>query len=233
MSDARLKAQAPENGTPTPRRATPIPTPRSGTPRSARLQPSLLYLLAAALTAAALAVPLWGFTMSAPQYPDEALHLKVVRTGIAGDVHEVETLQQYIGVRFPTELPELQWATRAMAGVALLLTLAAFTRPSGIGRAYRVLCALVVFAFLAAAAAAVQTRLYRVGHERDRNAPIRAVHDFTPPIVGPVKVGNFTVWSFPDVGAIMLLAAFGLSVAGLRTGIPLKPDTHGTLKDVA
>jgi len=174
----------------------------------------VLYVAAAALTAAALLLPLWGFAMSAPQYPDETLHLRVDSTGIGGDVHEVETLQQYIGVRFPTELPELWWATRAIGALVALLLLAAFTRASGAGRAYRALCAAAVLMFLALAAVAVQMRLYRVGHDRDPNAPIRAVHDFTPPLVGPVKVGNFTVWSFPHVGAVMLMTAAGLSVAG-------------------
>jgi hypothetical protein len=64
-----------------------------------------MYVAAAAFAAAALALPLWGFSMSAPQYPDETLHLQVQRSGIVGDVHEVETLQQYIGVRFPTDMP--------------------------------------------------------------------------------------------------------------------------------
>jgi copper chaperone NosL len=194
---------------------------RAGIGWSARLQPSVVYLFAAGLTAAALALPLWGFAMSAPQYPDETLHLQVARTGIGGDVHEVETLQQYIGVRFPTDLPELQWATRGILALAALMLLAAFTRASGIGRAYRVICAIAFLAFLALSAAAVQSRLYRVGHERDPNAPIRAIHNFTPPLVGPVKVGNFTVWSFPHVGAVMLLGAAVLSVVGVR----LKPDT--------
>ena len=186
-----------------------------------RLQPHAIYVIAAALTLASLALPLWGFAMSAPQYPDETLHLQVARTGIVGDVHEVETLQQYIGVRFPTELPELRWATRAVVALAALLFVAAFTRAAGVGRFYRVVCAVAVFAFLAASAVAVQARLYRVGHERDRHAPIRAVHDFTPPLVGPVKVGNFTVWSFPHVGAVLLLTASVLSIVGVR----LKPDT--------
>ena len=35
-------------------------------------------------------LPLWGFAMSAPQYPDETLHLQVSRTGIVGDVQEVD-----------------------------------------------------------------------------------------------------------------------------------------------
>ncbi|HZR23022.1 MAG TPA: hypothetical protein VFA59_05490 [Vicinamibacterales bacterium] len=191
-----------------------------------------LYLTAAALTAAALAVPLWGFAMSAPQYPDETLHLQIARTGIGGDVHEVETLQQYIGVRFPTDLPELKWATRGIATLVALLLLAAFTPSTPFGRAYRVLCAAAVFLLLFASAVAMQQRLYRVGHERDRNAPIRAVHDFTPPLVGPVKVGNFTVWSFPHLGAVMLLTAFGLSVLGLRGTRDFIQRSDGRLSDL-
>ena len=174
------------------------------------------YLIAAALTASSLAVPLWGFSMSAPQYPGETLHLQVVRTGIAGDVHEVETLQQYIGVRFPTSLPELQLAVRAIAALAGLLLLAAFVGAGAPGRAFRGVTAFALIAFLIGSAVAVQNRLYRVGHDRDRHAPIRAVRDFTPPLVGPVRVGNFTVWSFPHVGAVMLLSAAALSIAGLR-----------------
>ena len=181
----------------------------------------VLYIAAAALTAAALALPLWGFAMSAPQYPDETLYLQIVRTGIAGDVHEVETLQHYIGVRFPTDLPELRRAERAIVALAALLFAAAFTRSNTMGRAYRIVCSAAVLAFLVASAVAVQARLYRVGHERDRHAPISAVHDFTPPLIGSVKVGNFTVWSFPHAGAVALIMAFGLSVAG----VGLKPRT--------
>jgi len=176
----------------------------------------LLYLAAAAMTAAALALPLWGFAMSAPQYPGETLHLQVTRSGIVGDVHEVETLQHYIGVQFPTDLPELPWLTRAILGAAALLLVAAFVPGRGLGRAYRALCALALAGLLVASAAVVQARLYRVGHERNPNAPIRAVRNFTPPLVGPVKVGNFTVWSFPHAGAALLLTASMLSLVGAR-----------------
>jgi hypothetical protein len=176
----------------------------------------VFYVLAAAFAAAALATPLWGFAMSAPQYPDETLHLQVVRHGIVGDVHEVQTLQRYIGVHFPTDLPELEWAVRAIAILAALLLVAAFAGGRSLGHAYRVACAVAVVAFLAASAAAVQARLYRVGHERDANAPIRAMRDFTPPLVGPVKVGNFTVWSFPHLGGALLAGAAALSIAGSR-----------------
>jgi copper chaperone NosL len=179
----------------------------------------LIYIAAAALAAAALVLPLWGFAMSAPQYPDETLHLQVARSGIVGDVHEVTTLQHYIGVRFPTELPELQWAVRAIGALTALLLIAAFVGTGQLGHVYRVACAVVVVAFLGVSAGAVQARLYQVGHDRDPKAPIRAVHNFTPPLVGPVKVGNFTVWSFPHVGGVLLAAAACLSIAGSRKGI--------------
>lgn len=178
-----------------------------------------IYIAAATLVAAALALPLWGFAMSAPQYPDETLHLQVARAGIVGDVHEVTTLQQYIGVRFPTQLPELQWAVRGIFALTALLLVAAFVGGGHVGHLYRVGCAVALVAFIAVSAAAVQARLYQVGHDRDPNAPIRAVRNFTPPLVGPVKVGNFTVWSFPHLGGVMLVAAAVLSIAGSRKAL--------------
>jgi len=175
-----------------------------------------LHVAAAALMAAALAFPLWGFAMAAPQYPDETLHLQVTRTGIAGDVLEVSTLQHFIGVRFPTDLPELKWATRAIVAFAALLLVGAFVGAGTAGRVYRVLCAVALVVFLIASAGVVQARLYQVGHDRDPGSPLRGMHDFTPPLVGPARVGNFTVWSFPHAGAVLLLAAAVLTVAGSR-----------------
>jgi copper chaperone NosL len=179
----------------------------------------VIYIAAATLAATALVLPLWGFAMSAPQYPDETLHLQIARSGIVGDVHEVTTLQQYIGVRFPTDLPELRWALRGIVGLTALLLIAAFVGAGQLAHVYRVVSAVAVVAFLTVSAGMVQARLYQVGHDRDPNAPIRAVHNFTPPLVGAVKVGNFTVWSFPHFGGVLLVAAAVLSIAGSRRGV--------------
>lgn len=176
----------------------------------------VMYIAAAAFAAAALVVPLWGFSMSAPQYPDETLHLQVQRTGIVGDVQEIETLQHYVGVRFPTDIPELKWATRAIVASVGLLALGALVGSGAAGHVYRVLCAAALVTFLVASAGVVQARLYQVGHDRDPHAPLRGMRNFTPPLVGPARVGNFTVWSFPHAGAMLLLAAAALSVAGSR-----------------
>ena len=140
------------------------------------------------------------------------------RSGIVGDVR-IETLQHYVGVRFPTDIPELKWATRAIAAAAALLLVGAVVGGGARAHVYRVLCAVALVSFLVASAAVVQARLYRVGHERDPHAPLRGMRDFTPPLVGPAKVGNFTVWSFPHAGALLLVAAAGLSVAGSRKAV--------------
>ena len=183
----------------------------------------LLFLAAAVLAASSLTQPLWGFRMSAPQYPDESLHLRVTRTAIAGDVHEVTTLQQYIGVRFPTRIPELRWLTPAIAALAALLAAAGLAGEGPGGRILRTAGAAAAVVFLAGSALLLQKRLYDVGHLRDRNAPIRAVRDFTPPALGPVRVGNFTVWSYLHSGAVALLAAGLLAVAGARSRRSLAP----------
>jgi len=180
-----------------------------------------LFFASAALTGSSLLLPLWGFQMSAPQYPDESLHLTVTRTAIAGDVHEVTTLQKYIGVRFPQRIPELRWLTPAIAALATFLALAGLAGEGAGGRLIRVAAAASCLFFLAGSAVLLQKRLYDVGHERDHNAPIRAVRDFTPPALGPVKVGNFTVWSYPHAGAAALLAAGLLAVAGARARRPV------------
>jgi len=175
---------------------------------------------AAALTAASLALPLWGVRMTAPQYPDEPLVLHVDRHGIGGDVQEVETLQQYIGVRFPQRMPELAWLPVPVLTLTALLLAGAVAGRGPAARALRATTIGLFVLFLAAAAGLVQKRLYDVGHDRDPNAPIKAVKTFTPPLVGPTKVGNFTVWSFPHVGGVALVAALVLAGVGVRRGAP-------------
>jgi hypothetical protein len=40
------------------------------------------------------------------------------------------------------------------------------------------------------------------------------MRNFTPPAVGPVHVGNFTVWSYPHAGGLALAAAGLLALTG-------------------
>lgn len=178
------------------------------------------FLAAAVLSAASLALPLWGFRMSAPQYPGESLHLRVTRAAITGDVHEVTTLQKYIGVRFPQEIPELKWLAPGIGALSLLLFVAGIAGDRMLGRVLRRGATALLILFLAGSAALLQKRLYDVGHQRDPHPPIRSVRNFTPPAVGPVHVGNFTVWSYPHAGGVALAAAGLLALAGVRVRRP-------------
>jgi len=173
------------------------------------------FVAAAVLLAVAAWMPYWGFRMSAPQYPGESLSLRVTRAGIEGDVHEVQTLQKYIGVEFPEHVPELRWLPGAMLGLAIFLGLGAFAGSGTAGAVIRWSGAMLFVALLIFSAGKVQSRLYDVGHHRDRHAPITAIKDFTPRLVGPTKVGNFTVWSFPHVGGLALACAAGLVLTGV------------------
>lgn len=173
-----------------------------------------LFFAAAGLVAAAAWLPYWGFLMSAPQYPDESLMLQISHRGITGDLQEVTTLQQYIGVRFPEHLAELQWLVPAMLALAVVLAVAGAAGSGIAGRWIRWTSVALFVTLLVFSALTVQRRLYSVGHDRDRDAPLTAVKDFTPRLIGPTKVGNFTVWSFPHVGGLALVAAMSLAAIG-------------------
>jgi hypothetical protein len=177
-----------------------------------------LFYAAAVLVAAAAWLPYWGFVMSAPQYPDESLVLNISRQGITGDVQEVETLQKFIGVRFPKELAELEWLVPAMLALAVVLAVAGAAGAGVAGWILRWICVGLFAALLAFCALTVQRNLYAVGHDRDRNAPISGMKDFTPRLIGPTKVGNFTVWSFPHIGGFALVAALSLATLGSMRG---------------
>jgi hypothetical protein len=97
--------------------------------------------------------------------------------------------------------------------LAFLLGAAALARGIS-GTVLRWTAVALFIALLVASALTVQRRLYDVGHDRDPNAPISAVKDFTPRLIGPTKVGNFTVWSFPHVGGFALVIAMAMAVTG-------------------
>ena len=177
-----------------------------------------LFFVAAVLVAAAVWLPYWGFVMSAPQYPDESLVLNISRHGITGDVQEVETLQQYIGVKFPHDLWELQWLVPAMLAMATVLAIAGVAGAGLAGRIIRWTSVGLFIVLLAYCGVTVQQHLYAAGHNRNPDAPITAIKDFTPRLIGPTKVGNFTVWSFPHVGGFALVAALFLATFGSLRG---------------
>jgi copper chaperone NosL len=68
-------------------------------------------------------------------------------------------------------------------------------------------------------------RLYAYGHNLDPTAAIK-VRPFTPPFFGEKVIANFTVYSFPDIGSVSLVAfSLLLLVAIVLSARPAKEAT--------
>lgn len=178
--------------------------------RSLRL---VLGLAAAILVGLAWRLPIWEARLSAPQYP-AGLSLTASATGVTGDIREVNELNHYVGMQaFETsDAPEMALWTPvivlALVGVAL-----AAARPDHlVARAAKLGLWLIPIGALGD----VQVRLYQYGHAVQPDAPIR-LEPFTPLVIGPTKVLNFTTWAYPGLAIWCLILAAFLSTFGPST----------------
>jgi len=161
---------------------------------------------ATVLVALTLVLPLWSTYMEAPQYHDEeTLEVTVYAGRVAGDLDEITTLNQYVGVHLPLDTPELRaspWVLGGLVVLALLTLLA----PLGWRRSAAAFLLIVLLATAGGGAVLLRQRLYEMGHVRDK--PIfEGVPDFTPPLLGSAKIANFTVTTRLRVGAWCYIAA--------------------------
>ncbi len=169
------------------------------------------------LLAAALVLPVWSTRMEAPQYRnEEALQVHVYAGRVEGDVAEIQTLNQYVGVSLPLDTPELHampWVLGGLLAAALLVwSLPLRARPLA-----TLLLGLAMTASAIGGGALLQYRLYQMGHVRTHTI-LEGVPNFTPPILGSAKIANFTVhmslgtggWSY---GLAIVLVALALFVS--------------------
>ncbi len=172
----------------------------------------LIGVAAAALVLASTALPLWETHLEAPQYPD-GLHMVAYGDRIEGDLAEIESLNHYIGmspIRIE-DLPELAaWPLAlGLAVIAVAVSVIGGRRLAAkLARLYVLLLPLGILA-------TVQVRLYQYGHDLDPGAALR-IGEFTPWVVGPTRVWNFTAWGRPGTGVIALLLAAAVLTFGPR-----------------
>jgi len=139
-------------------------------------------------------------TMRAPQYP-RGLHLHAYGTGLAGDLHEINILNHYIGMP-PIEAPTLETALFpfGIGALAMLCLVSPF---------HRWLSRLAIAAVVSVPVMMLvdlQWRLYVFGHSLDPKAPIR-LKAFTPLVVGETAMGNFVSTGVPSWGVVCIVAA--------------------------
>jgi len=179
-----------------------------------------LGVAAAVLVILAWRLPIWEARLSAPQYP-AGLSLTAYGHGVVGDIREINELNHYVGMQAFTDAdaPEMKlWGPVILLGLTAVAVATALPR----GHLHARLARLGLWSIPIGALADVQFRLWQSGHRVTADAAIR-LDPFTPLVVGPTKVLNFTTWAYPGAALCCLfLAAFLLSFA-----VPLAHRARG------
>jgi hypothetical protein len=169
-------------------------------------QTQLSYTSRVLIVAATLAIlpaaflPTWRITLRAPQYPD-GLAVMIHPTTVEGDVSEVNLLNHYIGMKEidADEFPEFRFIPFFILrffAFALLTALIGRMPIAALGWMDFVLFGAVMLYTL-------QHWLYEYGHDLSPTAPLK-IDPFTPHFIGPTAVGQFSVSSWPALGAILM-----------------------------
>jgi copper chaperone NosL len=145
-------------------------------------------------------LPTWTIRLDAPQYPD-GLEIHIYPNTVAGDVQEVNLLNHYVGMQEieADEFAEFRFIPFFILrffGFALLTALIGQVAIAAIGWLDFVLFGVVMLVTL-------QHWLFEYGHDLSPDAPLR-LEPFTPQFIGATEVGQFSVASWPALGAILM-----------------------------
>lgn len=178
----------------------------------------VLGLAAAALVILAWRLPVWQARLTAPQFPPPLgpLRLTAYGHGVEGDVESVNQLNHYVGMQAfsNADAPEI-----ALWGPVVLLALGAVALATLLPPQHPVarLAKIGLWLVPIGTLADIQFRLWQYGQSVQPDAAIR-VEPFTPLVVGPTKVLNFTTWAYPGealwlIALAALLVTFGPGLA--------------------
>lgn len=151
-------------------------------------------------------LPIWRAQFSAPQYP-QGLDINAYGNRVEGDLAEINELSHYIG------MPKLDFAGMTemrLWPLAILVAMVAASLAVATRRRWlrRLACA-AIWLIPVVALADVQFRLWQVGHSLDPLSAIR-VSEFTPRVLGPTTLMNFTIHALPGTALILIVAAAAL-----------------------
>ncbi|HBY97487.1 MAG: hypothetical protein M5U01_21310 [Ardenticatenaceae bacterium] len=171
---------------------------------------SVLLWVAAALLLASIVLPYWKLTLNAPQYPG-GLHVHVFANKMIGDIHEIDGLNHYIGMRRLDEAAKFEREISVFAIVALALLVLAV---SFIHSKWAILLALPALSFPFVFLADLWFWLRYYGQNLDPHAPLSsAIKPFTPTVLGTGKIGQFSTTAFVTYGFYLALLAGVLIIA--------------------
>jgi copper chaperone NosL len=193
----------------------PAPRPLEHTPHAAagqrliaRVPEALASVLAGGLLLAAYRQPWWSFRLYAPQYPS-GLGVDILLSGSRGDVHELDTLNHYIGMAsLSTAAPvERQLSLAVVAATALLVTTLLLVPRRRANRLALAAALAIPLGFVAD----FFYWLYRFGHHLNPHAPLK-LRPFTPTLFGNGVIGQFMTFARPELGFWLATGAAGVAV---------------------
>lgn len=159
-------------------------------------------------------VPLWQIQLWAPQYP-EGLNMKIWIDRLSGAFDIISGLNHYIGMKLikAEMFPEFHYMIYVFG---LLIAIGLFAVVMGTRK-----WLWVYVTILALGGAAGLVDFYRwgydYGHDLNPHAAIQVPGmSYQPPLIGYKNLLNFTAYSGPDVGGVILIAS-GV-VSGLILG---------------
>lgn len=172
------------------------------TPKEAKNDLSQMIDISAEIGVCSL--PLWNFSLEAPNYPKEAfpsgLPVFIHFDGLSGEVHEMNTINHYVGMA-PMQrggIYEKALAPYALIALAILLSLFIIYNNKWIDRAM-IIPVVLPLVFIAI----YGYWLYWFGHNLEGGAI--SIKPFMPVILGDGKVAQFTTHAYPVVGFWVLV----------------------------
>lgn len=216
-----------------------VPGPKTKRATVPLLVRTALGVSAAALLLVAARMPIWQAHFSAPQYP-KGLSISAFGGKVEGDLSEINELSHYIGMppfNF-VGMPEMRLWPLVIVLAIVAVVMAVVTRRAWLRRPA---CA-TLWLIPVGALADVQFRLWQVGHSLDPTSAIR-VTPFTPRVLGPTTMMNFTLNGLPGTALVLIVFAAALVTSApfvvkrlMRSGGPVTDTkltgTKRTVTDV-
>lgn len=189
-----------------------IPAEEMKTRRSRYLLPTLLFLMAAGLLLISIFLPYWQLTLHAPQYP-AGLTVTTYLNRMTGDVHEIDGLNHYIGMRPLAEAAVFERSISIIGVVVLILLVLAGVF---VHNRWAALLALPALLFPVIFIADLQFWLANFGQNLDPHAALSSsIKPFIPPALGEGHIAQFSTSASPALGLWLAIAASILILIGL------------------
>lgn len=169
-------------------------------------KPRLLMIVASLLLLLLFIFPLWKITLSAPQYPDGLkmyLNIDGISDGGTHDIANINIMNHYVGMKqiHEDDFKEFTYMPYIVIGLTVLGLIVALIKKRSL-----ILVWLVCIAVLGVLGLYIFYMWeYDYGHNLDPRAPIKIPGAaYQPPLIGTKEILNFTIHSYPHIGAFVI-----------------------------